>query len=518
MVVRNPHAFHFPIQKFDDDIGLFKNFRYLEDFLTRLSQNSFPPFVIAPSDSVNKLMADLVLTGDDTKDEASMLVAVGDGHSHFQFLDGTITGSLMGNTATNRPQRNIMVAGLGPGVTIWNVPVSRHAILAEDGTDPSNADELMTTITGISFNMAATTGGPFNQPVWRVYFWNCEVYGGSSDGIGDGDSDSRGAVVWGNVFRDIGTGAGDSAIESPRNWIIANNYFANNNVNAIRLPITSIITGNHFLGSNTAIDFVSSTGDNNVIVGNYFNTTTVFSNLTAGSNIIGLNWPAATATVGMLDNEAIHDNVASEISAISNKGTIADGDFILIEDSAAGNVKKHTLFSEMEAVIDHDALANFVAAEHVTEASIDHGTIAGLTDDDHSAYPNYTEWTSYTPTLTNMTLGNGTLTASFTQIGKTVHTRIHFILGSTSSIDAINPLFSLPITAATYVANVDWVGGVCMLDTGTIRHFGSVTMNSTTAILMFTSGGASLSATVPMTWATGDSFGITFTYDAATAA
>ena len=70
----------------------------------------------------------------------------------------------------------------------------------------------------------------------------------------------------------------------------------------------------------------------------------------------------------MLDNEAIHDNVASEISAITNKGTIAAGDFILLEDSAASNVKKHTLFSELEAVISHDRITGVSSDDHHAQA------------------------------------------------------------------------------------------------------------------------------------------------------
>jgi hypothetical protein len=38
--------------------------------------------------------------------------------------------------------------------------------------------------------------------------------------------------------------------------------------------------------------------------------------------------------------------------------------------------------------LDHDALFNFVAGEHIAEGTIDHGSIAGLTGDDHSAYEN----------------------------------------------------------------------------------------------------------------------------------
>ncbi len=49
------------------------------------------------------------------------------------------------------------------------------------------------------------------------------------------------------------------------------------------------------------------------------------------------------------DPDAIHDNVASEISAIANKPTPAAGDFLIIEDSAAANVKKHILISDLPA-------------------------------------------------------------------------------------------------------------------------------------------------------------------------
>ena len=44
--------------------------------------------------------------------------------------------------------------------------------------------------------------------------------------------------------------------------------------------------------------------------------------------------------VGGTDDDAIHDNVANEISAIAEKTTPANADIILIEDSAASYVKK----------------------------------------------------------------------------------------------------------------------------------------------------------------------------------
>lgn len=46
-----------------------------------------------------------------------------------------------------------------------------------------------------------------------------------------------------------------------------------------------------------------------------------------------------------------------------------------------------------ETKIDHDNLLNFLASEHFTVGSIDHGSISGLNDDDHSAvYYNKSEY------------------------------------------------------------------------------------------------------------------------------
>ena len=53
-------------------------------------------------------------------------------------------------------------------------------------------------------------------------------------------------------------------------------------------------------------------------------------------------------------------------------------------------VNTHNLTTD----IDHDALTNYTADEHFTEASIDHGSIAGLGDDDHPQYINDTEMTT----------------------------------------------------------------------------------------------------------------------------
>lgn len=49
------------------------------------------------------------------------------------------------------------------------------------------------------------------------------------------------------------------------------------------------------------------------------------------------------------DTAAIHDNVAGEIAAITAKATPVDGDYLVIEDSAAGNVKKSITIGSLPA-------------------------------------------------------------------------------------------------------------------------------------------------------------------------
>ncbi len=63
--------------------------------------------------------------------------------------------------------------------------------------------------------------------------------------------------------------------------------------------------------------------------------------------------PASAASAAGADTDAIHDNVASEISAITAKATPDSGDFLIIEDSAAANVKKSVTVGDLPDVSDH---------------------------------------------------------------------------------------------------------------------------------------------------------------------
>jgi hypothetical protein len=125
-------------------------------------------------------------------------------------------------------------------------------------------------------------------------------------------------------------------------------------------------------------------------------------------------------------------------------------------------------------------------------------------------------WTTWSPTFANLTVGNGTVTARYQQIGKTVNFEFKFILGSTSAIGSL-PNFSLPATPK--------IGsGIFLLaaeDSGTGNTFGGLeNISGTVYPFAFTAGGTYVqnsyfTATVPFTWTTNDNFTIRGTYEVA---
>ena len=80
---------------------------------------------------------------------------------------------------------------------------------------------------------------------------------------------------------------------------------------------------------------------------------------------------------GGTDADAVHVNVASEISAITSKGTPTTSDILLIEDAADSNNKKKITIGDIPASTDSTAIHNNVAneitaiTEKTTVANID---------------------------------------------------------------------------------------------------------------------------------------------------
>ena len=130
-------------------------------------------------------------------------------------------------------------------------------------------------------------------------------------------------------------------------------------------------------------------------------------------------------------------------------------------------------------------------------------------------------WVTYAPTYTNVTVGAGGVTtlAKFCQIGKTVHVKVLFTLGTGSAVSGRIGI-SLPVTAANN--NLDRALNSCGLLAGAVSATGFVAIGATNRADLYAlvaSGtyvtNTNISSTIPGTWASGSSFSATFTYEAA---
>jgi hypothetical protein len=133
-------------------------------------------------------------------------------------------------------------------------------------------------------------------------------------------------------------------------------------------------------------------------------------------------------------------------------------------------------------------------------------------------------WQSWTPTWTNLTVGNGTLDyARYKQVGKNVEFRLKFTLGSTSSVGT-TPSFTLPVTShGDYMAVSSVLGGTNSRDSSTsavatgFTYWASATTANPTYFVVSGSqvNRATFTSTTPFTWATGDIIECSGSYEAA---
>jgi hypothetical protein len=77
------------------------------------------------------------------------------------------------------------------------------------------------------------------------------------------------------------------------------------------------------------------------------------------------------------DADAIHDNVANEISAITEKTSLTSSDILIIEDSAAGFVKKKVAVSNLPGGVDVTAIHKATPSEIAVLSQVSGGLADG---------------------------------------------------------------------------------------------------------------------------------------------
>lgn len=126
-------------------------------------------------------------------------------------------------------------------------------------------------------------------------------------------------------------------------------------------------------------------------------------------------------------------------------------------------------------------------------------------------------WTSFTPSIANITVGNGTREGQYQEVGNTLFFRVKFTLGSTSAMTASTPILTLPnsrsMSGSPTPLRINAIATFFDLDTINIFN-GIVYYSSATTVGVlpqrivstYVSSNALVPVTtiVPMTWATGD--------------
>ncbi len=130
-------------------------------------------------------------------------------------------------------------------------------------------------------------------------------------------------------------------------------------------------------------------------------------------------------------------------------------------------------------------------------------------------------WQSYTPnwtaTTVNPSLGNGTITGRYQRIGNLYNTRIHLVIGSTTTFGTGSWFFSPPVNIpnSTFPASVTYcVGhGSAKDDSASAVYTIIVMYRDVTRLLPASHGSLGLSSTVPFSWATGDVLSLFVTFE-----
>jgi hypothetical protein len=131
-------------------------------------------------------------------------------------------------------------------------------------------------------------------------------------------------------------------------------------------------------------------------------------------------------------------------------------------------------------------------------------------------------YTAYTPTVNNITIGNGTVTASYCQVNKFVHLVCRIVFGSTTTVNGI-VYITLPVNIDSAVTANFPFGMVQMWDNsgsasrvGIAFQSGGLVNRAFLAVMnassTYTTTDFNLSSTVPFTWAVNDEINFNLYY------
>ena len=234
------------------------------------------------------------------------------------------------------------------------------------------------------------------------------------------------------------------------------------------------------------------------------------------------------------------DLVKNGATAIETLGDSIDASLVDLKGGTTGQVLAKATNTDMDfswvAQDDSNAIQNAIvdakgdligATANDTPARLAVGTNGQVLTADSTAATGLAwatpstsgTWTTWTPSIGNFTLGNGTANYRYSQDGKTVTVDFNIVLGSTTSVSG-NPNFSLPVeakydraafTGAYTDAGAGFFAGIALLEQGAYSFISLKAINASGTYATFSDVGSA----VPFTWTTNDEINFQFTYEAA---
>jgi hypothetical protein len=184
------------------------------------------------------------------------------------------------------------------------------------------------------------------------------------------------------------------------------------------------------------------------------------------------------------------------------------------KDFTAGDV---LTAADVDAYLSRQAIMRFAstaARDSALSGVLEEGLQTYQLDTNSRTFYNGISWqttftprTTWTPSWSNLTVGNATQTAQYSQTGDLVFAQIRLIWGTTTSISGTVGIGNMPVTGTT--ASV--AGSLILKDASSTDALGQVTAN-TASFTLKTSTGANITSTVPFTWTTSDEILLTATY------
>lgn len=240
-----------------------------------------------------------------------------------------------------------------------------------------------------------------------------------------------------------------------------------------------------------------------VTTGSAVNEITVTNAATAGKPKISATGGDTNITLNLVP-KGTGTVQANGVDLVTTTGTqTVTGKTINLTDNTLEGTR-----AQFNTALSDENFATQGAIETLTNKTLGNPTTVGAGTEISGA------WTSYTPALTNWALGNGTITGAYMQIGKTVHYRITFTAGSTSTFVG-TCVISLPVTGVTRTSRTPLGQALCNDTSVPARFLRYAGFNAATSILLADEGGALVNATVPFTWTTSDIIEVSGTYEAA---